>query len=46
MGGMHDPRKLMYLHEAPRTNPQQSRSYVILKNGYMSHYIADGAREQ
>jgi predicted phosphodiesterase len=44
MGGMHDPRKLMYLHESPRTNPQQSRSYVILRSGYMAHYIADGPK--
>jgi predicted phosphodiesterase len=40
MGGMHDPRKLAYLHEAPRTNPAQTRSYVILKSGKMEHIFA------
>lgn len=40
MGGMHDPRKLSYLHEAPRTNPAQTRSYVLLKGGKMTHVIA------
>jgi len=40
MGGMHDPRKLAYLHEAPRTNPAQSRSYVLLRNGRMEHIFA------
>ena len=41
MGGMHDPRKLSYIHEAPRTNPAQTRSYVILTGGNMDHVIAD-----
>jgi predicted phosphodiesterase len=41
MGGMHDPRKLAYIHEAPRTNPAQTRSYVILTGGNMDHVIAD-----
>lgn len=41
MGGMHDPARLAYLHVAPRTNPAQTRSYVLLKDGYALH-IADG----
>lgn len=41
MGGMHDPRKLAYIHDAPRTNPAQTRSYVILTSGNMDHVIAD-----
>lgn len=41
MGGMHDPRKLAYIHEAPRTNPAQTRSYVLLKSGDMEHVILD-----
>lgn len=41
MGGMHDPSRLAYLHVSPRTNPAQTRSYVLLKDGYALH-IADG----
>lgn len=37
MGGMHDPAKLAYLHESPRTNPRATQSYVILKDGYAKH---------
>lgn len=44
MGGMHDPRKLAYIHESPRANPAQTRSYVILKDGNMDHVIADARR--
>lgn len=42
MGGMHDPTKLAYIHESPRTNPAQTRSYVLLKDGYMKHVLCDG----
>jgi predicted phosphodiesterase len=42
LGGMYDPAKMRYVHESPKTNPVQTRSYGLLKEGYILHRIADG----
>ncbi len=42
LGGMYDAAKMRYVHESPRTNPAQTRSYGLLKDGYILHRIADG----
>ncbi len=42
LGGMYDPAKMRYVHESPKTNPVQTRSYGLLKEGYILHRIVDG----
>lgn len=39
MGCCADPRKLAYLHTSPRTNPAQTQSFCIIKNGHLIHHI-------
>lgn len=35
LGGAYRPEMFRYVHESPRTNPTQTRSWAILKDGYV-----------
>ena len=42
LGCAADPRKMMYIHKSPRTNPVQTQGYAMLKDGYVKAYSGNG----
>ena len=42
LGCAADPRKMMYLHKSPRTNPTQTQGYAMLKDGFVKAFSGNG----